>query len=85
MPKFLGIPKDAPPIVQGAELARWVGVGRGTIADWVRAGVLPKPIRHGPRNIYFTLEQVREFIRRRFGVTDQAACVEAPKTAKQRA
>jgi predicted DNA-binding transcriptional regulator AlpA len=53
------IPSDAPRFVKGPQLARWLGVTRRCILLWVMRGILPEPIRLGPKTIWYQTEFVR--------------------------
>jgi hypothetical protein len=64
------IPADAPALVQAPLLATWLLVTRRTVHLWVRSGLLPPPLRLGPRTFLFSVPEVRAALDRR---SNQAA------------
>ena len=56
---------DTPRMVRQRTLAHWFGVAESTIQRWAVQGILPAPIRLGPRTKYFHVEKLRAWLRRR--------------------
>jgi predicted DNA-binding transcriptional regulator AlpA len=54
------IPADAPALVSSRDLATWFGVGIQTIHNWWTQGVLPEPLRIGPRLVRWSTEEIRQ-------------------------
>jgi predicted DNA-binding transcriptional regulator AlpA len=60
------IPADAPPQVNASKLAGWLGVHRLTVLRWAESGILPQPVRMGPKTIRFDTAAVRAAVDRMF-------------------
>jgi predicted DNA-binding transcriptional regulator AlpA len=58
------IPDDAPAEVNAATLARWLGVSPSTVTEWAKRGMLPEPLRLGPKIIRFNVAEVRVAVER---------------------
>jgi predicted DNA-binding transcriptional regulator AlpA len=66
MPLTNPIPANAPPYVNASQLARWLGVHRLTVLKWASSGILPRPVRMGPRTLRFDTEAVRATVDKMF-------------------
>lgn len=52
----------APKLCTAAQLAEWFDVSPRTILNWVKLGILPKPVRLSPRKRLWQTEEVRASI-----------------------
>lgn len=62
MPQSDPIPPDAPRLVSAPQLAKWLGINRSTVWDWVKAGRLPWPICYTARVYRFRVQEVRDYL-----------------------
>jgi predicted DNA-binding transcriptional regulator AlpA len=68
-----------PEVIRPAALARRLGVSRGTIRNYVSKGILPRPIRFGPKtksgntSIYFVVSEIASFLEARAAARDAPA------------
>jgi len=57
------IPLDAPARVRAADLCEWFGVTQNCIAQWVKKGRIPAPLRVGERTHWYDTEAIRAAFR----------------------
>lgn len=58
------IPTDCPESVTSQMIAEWWNVSVQTVHRWAETGVIPPPIRLGPKVIRWDREQLREAFRK---------------------
>jgi predicted DNA-binding transcriptional regulator AlpA len=56
------IPADAPSRANAQQLSRWLGRSPWTLRRWAAAGIMPAPIRLGPKSIFWDTETVRDWL-----------------------
>jgi predicted DNA-binding transcriptional regulator AlpA len=79
------IPATAPERVKAPFLAACLGVSRNTIMKWVGLGLLPEPIRLGPRTHWFETREVRAALdRRAAGTKGRQGGAGSPAGARRR-
>ena len=54
------IPRDCPVRVTSADIASWCGVSVQTVHRWAASGVIPQPIRFGPKVVRWDREELRK-------------------------
>ena len=65
------VPTTGQVVLRPPQAANYLGIPQGTLYDWVRRGLAPKPIKLGPRASAWLKSELDSFLAQRVAERDQ--------------
>jgi len=70
------VPTTAHVVLRPPQAAKYLGISLGTLYDWVRLGLVPKPIKLGPKVSAWLKSELDSFLAQRIAERDAEAAKE---------